>query len=828
MQPVRAGRQVSISAAFLGTLALAAGLGVAVLGFLWLSGEYGRFHDESEAMRRGFLDEQRATVRREVDAVLDYIHYRASRTDDVLRSSLRAHSDAAHAMVTHLLEVERARLPRAELERLVCEAIRPMRFDRGRGHCFIVTMGGVAKLFPNARQIEGRSVLDLEDGKGNLFIRNEIRLLERTPEGFVYEDWPRGGGSREQAVPEMTFVRRIEALDWYLGTSESVADFESNLQDELLDRIAHVRFGAEGYVFVNTFDGDALITDGHRVTTPTNLWQLTDPNGVKVIQEERRAATKPDGGFIYYTWNRLSRAEPAPKVSFVKGYAPWRWMIGAGVYLDDIDAVIAARRAELQRVVRARILGIGGVIVGLGLAVALVAELFGRRIRRNFETFSAFFERAATQSTTIDESQLHFSEFVSLAHSANAMIEARRKAEAEKRDLEEQLHRSRRMESLGLLTGGVAHDLNNILTSLVMYPDLMLIELEPDGPMRRRVVAIKEAGQRAAAVVADLLAASRGGRTSAEVMSLNATVERFLQSPEAQKLAGAHPDVSVRTTLAPDALNVMCSETHITKTLMNLIANAMEAVSGAGEIAISTENRHLEQPLTGYETVPSGEYVVLRVADSGTGIAAGDLARIFEPFFTKKILGRPGTGLGLTVVWHTVKDHDGFINVSSGERGTTFELYFPACRQQLAPTPAPLSVGDLSGNGESILVVDDDPTQREIASELLNRLGYDVTVAASGEEAVSLVTGKKFDLLVLDMVMGTGMSGRETYEAVLRVRPNQEAIIVSGYAETEDIRLTLDLGAGEAVLKPYTIERFGRAVRDQLVRGRGQAGRVPS
>ena len=264
---------------------------------------------------------------------------------------------------------------------------------------------------------------------------------------------------------------------------------------------------------------------------------------------------------------------------------------------------------------------------------------------------------------------------------------------------------------------------------------------------------------------------------------------------------------------------------------MNLVTNAVEAVKGAGRVTIGSENRYLEQPRAGYETIPAGEYVVLRVADTGTGIATADLGRVFEPFFTKKMLGRTGTGLGLTVVWHTLKDNGGFIDVRSNETGTVFELFFPACREPVADAAAPIPVAELQGHGERILVVDDEPTQREIASELLARLGYQVVVAASGEEAVALTGRERFDLVVLDMIMAPGMGGRETYAAILSRQPGQRAIIASGYAETEDIRLTLEMGAGEAVLKPYTIESFGRAVRDELRRAAqapegGMAGEV--
>jgi signal transduction histidine kinase len=818
---VRTRRPIGISATFLAAVALIAGLAVMLVGFFWLTEEYARFHRESQALRQEYIENQKAKIRDEVEKALDYVQYRHLRSETILRAALKHRVDEAHAIASRLVETEAPRRTRPELERLVKEALRPIRFNSGRGYFFITSLQGVEVLYPVAPQFEGTNLLGLQDAKGNFVIRDEIQLLKKQTEGFVFDYWrkpdsPASGRTGQMIHPKITFIKRFEPFGWYLGTGEYLDDFERDLQEELLERIAQIRFGKEGYVFVNTYDGTPLITDGRRVKQPKNLWELTDPNGVKVMQEERRACDKPGGGFIYYTWNKLSQAVPSPKTSFIKGYPQWQWMVGAGVYLDEVENVVAARRQELQHAVRTRVLSIAGILLGLGVVVALVANLFSRWTRREFAVFPDFFDRAATQSTTIDEASLRFEEFVRLSHAANTMVASRNQAEGENRILQEHLLRLRKMEALGLLAGGVAHDLNNILAGLVMYPDLLLMDLPPDSPLRHRVTQIKESGQRAAAVVADLLAASRGGRTEAQVLNLNGEVQRFLDSPEHRKQREQHSQVTVECRLAPDARHVRCSRAQFGKALMNLVANAMDAIVGIGRVTIATENRVLAAARPSYETIPPGEYVVLAVQDSGSGISQADLGRIFEPFFTKKILGRSGTGLGLTVVWHTVKDSEGFIDLASDSRGTLFELYFPATQE---PVPDPVQateLKELQGAGERILVVDDDPGQREMLAVLLERLAYRVRTAASGHEAITLMREEGFDLVVLDMIMEPGMGGLETYEAILRHWPGQKAIIASGYAETEDIHRALDLGVREAVLKPYTIERIGQAIRAAL------------
>ena len=239
-----------------------------------------------------------------------------------------------------------------------------------------------------------------------------------------------------------------------------------------------------------------------------------------------------------------------------------------------------------------------------------------------------------------------------------------------------------------------------------------------------------------------------------------------------------------------------------------------------GEILITTANRYLDRPIRGYDNVKEGDYVTLAVSDSGVGISSKDIKRIFEPFYTKKIMGRrSGTGLGMAVVWGTIKDHKGYIDVKSQEgKGTTFTLYLPVTRKDLATEKTPVSIEEYVGGGESILVVDDVENQRNIATNLLSRLGYSVATVSSGEEAVEYMKNSKADLLVLDMIMDPGIDGFETYKRILKLHPNQKAIIVSGFSETRRVKAAQKLGAGTYVRKPYLLEKIGMAIRVELDR----------
>jgi PAS domain S-box-containing protein len=399
-------------------------------------------------------------------------------------------------------------------------------------------------------------------------------------------------------------------------------------------------------------------------------------------------------------------------------------------------------------------------------------------------------------------------------------ITRQKKAEQERRELEEKLLQSEKLEAIGALAGGVAHDLNNILSSIINYPELLLMDLPEDSPFRQPVMAIQGAGERAAAIVTDLLTLARRGPIVEEVVCLNDIIINFLNSPECEKIKSFHSPVRVYDHLDPQLFNMKGSPVHLGKLLINLVSNAVEAIREEGCVAISTRNQYVDKPVGGYDhDIPKGEYVVLTVEDDGIGMSDEDLKKIFIPFYTKKQLGRSGTGLGMTVVWGTVKDHKGYIKIESEqEKGTGFELYFPAVREEIPREKPEVSIEDYMGKGETIVVIDDVEDQRKIATLLLTPLGYKVKAVADAREAFHYLGDRCADLFILDMIMDPAPDGLDTYKMILEKYPGAKAIIASGYSETERVKEAQRLGAGEYIRKPYKMETIARAVKKELTR----------
>ncbi len=386
----------------------------------------------------------------------------------------------------------------------------------------------------------------------------------------------------------------------------------------------------------------------------------------------------------------------------------------------------------------------------------------------------------------------------------------------ETRKLGIQLQHAQKMEAIGNLAGGVAHDLNNILSGVVGYPELLLRTLPKDSSLRKPLEAIHDSGQRAATVVADLLTVARGAASIRETHNINVLTEEYLDSPECEKLKSLYPEITFQSQFKAGHPTISCSPIHVKKCLMNLVTNAAEAIGKDGTLIVSTRNESIDDTAGGTQKIEIGAYVVISIQDTGSGISDIDLEHVFEPFYTTKTMGRSGTGLGLAIVWNTVQDHNGKVVVDSNEKGTSFQLYFPVSKNDVIDQIKTDKTEEFSSSGEHILVVDDESQLRDIASQMLQASGYNVDSVCSGELAIEFVKDTPVDLIVMDMMMEPGINGCQAYEEILTLFPDQKAIITSGFSESDDVKEALALGAGGFIKKPYSMAKLDRAVKEAL------------
>jgi PAS domain S-box-containing protein len=432
MRPARK----SIDKIFLYSMTALAVVSISILAGLFISYLYREFGKESQELRREYIDNQKVIIRNEVETVIDYIDYMKSLTEQRLMTEIQNRTREAYAVAMHIYTENKEKKSRPEIENLIKEALRPIRFNNGRGYYFAGNFAGVEQLFADKPEMEGRNLIDMRDTSGQYVIKDIIQIAKEHNEGYYRYLWtkPNLMGAN---FPKIAFIKHFEPFDWFIGTGEYLDDMEADIKTEILERIGKIRFGKDGYIFVMDYSGTVLMNDVQRNLIDKNLWEMTDPNGVKVIQEERKAVRNPEGGFVDYVWNKPSESKPAPKISFLKGIEDWEWMVGAGLYVDEIENVIATKRASLADDVTIQITKIIILLFFLLIAIYATAQFISRRIRKGFETFALFFQKSALESTKIEKHDLYFSEFEDLAATANRMVDQREQAEKAVRESEQ-------------------------------------------------------------------------------------------------------------------------------------------------------------------------------------------------------------------------------------------------------------------------------------------------------------------------------------------------------------------------------------------------------
>jgi two-component system cell cycle sensor histidine kinase/response regulator CckA len=392
-------------------------------------------------------------------------------------------------------------------------------------------------------------------------------------------------------------------------------------------------------------------------------------------------------------------------------------------------------------------------------------------------------------------------------------ITLRKKTEAERERLQFQLLQSQKMQSIGRLAGGVAHDFNNILTAILGYSELALLKLSDGDPLRDSIRVIRDSGLKASALTRQLLAFSRK-----QVMELQVVNLRDIVGDMAKILTRIiGEDVMLRLQTEKPLRNILADPVHMEQVLLNLSVNARDAMPRGGTVTIETADVELDETYTSRrEGVTPGSYVMLAVTDTGEGMSPEVQTRIFEPFFTTKKIGE-GTGLGLSTVYGIVKQMSGHIDVFSEQgKGSVFTVYLPVCRED-AEAAAQAEAFGMPRGTETVLIAEDDDAIRKLLADILDPLGYRVITARSGAEALRLAetTGRGVDILLTDVVM-PGMSGKELAQMFQAIDPGIKVLFMSGYTEEVIIRHGVERTGVAFIQKPLIPNKLVRKLREVL------------
>lgn len=387
---------------------------------------------------------------------------------------------------------------------------------------------------------------------------------------------------------------------------------------------------------------------------------------------------------------------------------------------------------------------------------------------------------------------------------------------SERKHLEEQLRQSQKMEAVGRLAGGVAHDFNNLLTAITGYSEIVLAKLAESDPIRDDVNEIKKAGERAAALTRQLLALSRKQIVQPRDLDLNGVVHNM------EKMLGRliGEDIDMVASCDPRLKQVTADAGQIEQVILNLVVNARDAMARGGIIRIETSNVELDESYAqSHPGVQPGAYVMLAVSDTGCGMDAETISHMFEPFFTTKPAGM-GTGLGLSMVYGIVAQNCGHIGVDSEPGlGTTFRIYLPRCRQEARTEEIPAGAREDSMGKKTALLVEDEDSLRDLAKQVLEKIGYQVLEASRSSEALEMCRtyDGPIELMMTDVVLPQ-VSGPELAVKLAEVKPEMKVLYVSGYPDGAIVRHGVLEPDAAFLQKPFTMSSLANKVREVLDR----------
>ena len=423
-------KKIKINQAVLIYMAVVSAIAFFCLGFLWISSVWSNFEKEEIRQRAVYLENKKAIIRSEVDQAIGFIRYMQSKTEIRLRENIKHRVYEAYAIADNIYKQESDKRSLDEIKALVIHALRPIRYNHGRGYFFAFDLNGIERLFASQPEYEGQNMMTVRGGSGELVVPEMLDRVADNGEGFYHYTWPKPGS--EGYFPKIAFVKLFEPFGWVLGTGEYVDDVLADIQQECLDWISTISFGDGGYVFAGQWDGLSLSGPA----AGKNMYDFEDKNGVKIVQELINAS-KSGGGFVQYVMPPLDGRQQAPKLSYAASVPEWQWYIGSGMNIDEIESEIAGQRTALGQIIKTTIRNIVLVLMALLTLVILAVRFLSNRIGDNVQLFRKFFSRSATEAVEIESQTLYFAEFEQLADAANQMVAQRKLVESALRESEE-------------------------------------------------------------------------------------------------------------------------------------------------------------------------------------------------------------------------------------------------------------------------------------------------------------------------------------------------------------------------------------------------------
>lgn len=676
-------------------------VGLFVLLSLYFEGS--RFEQERHELDRNMLEPRKQELKRQVDSAIEYLEYRRSRLEEQAQDDIRQRVEEAHAVATHIVARYRGEKSPEELQDLVREALRPIRYAGGKGYYFATGLDGTEQLFADRPSLEGKNLLRMQDTEGRYVIRDMIRLARTKGAGFYRYTWTKPDQPGKH-FRKISYLKKFAPFNWFIGTGLYLDDVEQQVKTDVAGYLENIRFGKDGYIFAGQWDG-------YTIAGPAkgkNMLSTTDAEGNPVVERLIQLA-KSGGGYVTYRMPDLSGVRQGAKMSYVRGVKDWQWYVGAGIYVEDVESSVRQAHHEMvTRMVKTVLLLV--LILALFVAFAFrVAQRAAARTQVALDHFHRFFEQAATGSAYLAPESLPFEELQSIACSANQMVEERRRIEEElhqqavlleqevaerqeaqeslagsKRELEainatlneriaaevaENIEKNRimihqgRLAAMGEMISSIAHQWRQPLNNL----GIMLQSIRFDHDLQEL----------------DQETLDQHVATGMEmIMYMSKTIDDFRnffmpeREPQSFDLMGAvrsavsllkasFDSCGVQIIIRDEAAgSVDGFPREFAQAVLNILNNAKDACV----------QRQVAHPCVEIHARRRDGHALITISDNAGGIPAEIIDRIFDPYFTTKPKTQ-GTGLGLYMAKMIIeKNMGGQLTVSNTATGAEFRI----------------------------------------------------------------------------------------------------------------------------------------------------------
>jgi signal transduction histidine kinase len=761
-------------------------------------------HDSLQRIEQLARQQTFARLQSEMDTAVNTVAFTRQRTEDVLRSQLVSKVDATMQIVEALHARESMRRSPQEVKQLIIEALRPVRFFDGRGYFFIDDMQGQFILLPTAPRLEGTTNLENRDDTGHYIMRGLIDAARKPQgEGFSRYRWYMPDKPDEMA-DKLAYVRHFAPYDWLIGTGDYLYEWEAQQQQEALARLRTMRFDTSGYVGVIQRDGTSLVSPGWPEIEGRTLDELTTQQRAPI--EKIIAAATPEGQYVRYDWRNPATGEFAPKTARVKLIEPWGWVIVVAVYDDQVQSALAEELQRNEAIGWSSVGELLWVLFGALLLGVAASLLFSRWTHRFFLEYVA----ARKQAETVQEA--HKMQLEDLVKARTEALLAALKA-AESANL-----------AKSSFLANMSHEIRTPMNAIIGLTHLLRRD-DVDPGRRSRLAKVADAAQHLLGIINSILDLSKieAGRLMLEYVDFSpADLVRkvFDMLDDKARTKG----LSLCSQIADDVPAILKGDAlRIEQALLNFVGNSVK-FSEHGEIVVRIDR------------LPDvGERICLRltVEDQGIGLTPEAQAQLFTAFVqadasTTRKYG--GSGLGLAINRHLARLMDGEIGVESQVGvGSRFWMTFCVERVDAPAVSEPESAGmpalemqiAQAHGGKRILLVEDEPISREVATELLDMAGLWVDTAENGAQAVSKIEAGAYDLILMDMQMPV-MNGIEATRAI-RQLPNGlhlPILAMTANAFDEDRRDCLAAGMNDHIGKPVDPDiLYGTLLRWLSTRG---------